>query len=172
MRVSPTTVSRSPLIMALPFLDLAQCEGSATILFELVESLGRQAQAEEISMNQHLSGAERRSEPSPGETQAPEFDAMTWGAEQALKAMIEYQVESLRFLARRTYCNLEFLRHLRHCAGWQDMAQVQQSWFKECVGDYGEELARVAGTGFQLARSDFAPLQGLMYRRARGGKGQ
>ena len=76
-------------------------------------------------MNQHVFGAERRSEPSPGETQAPEFDAMTWGAEQALKAMIEYQVESLRFLARRTYCNLEFLRHLRHCAGWQDMAQVQ-----------------------------------------------
>jgi hypothetical protein len=33
-------------------------------------------------------------------------------------------------------------------------------------------LARLAGTGFQLARSDFAPLQGLMYRRARGGKGQ
>jgi len=49
--------------------------------------LGRQAKAEEISMNEHLSGAERRSEPSPGET--PEFDAMTWGAEQPLKAMIE-----------------------------------------------------------------------------------
>jgi hypothetical protein len=123
-------------------------------------------------MNQHVSGAERRSETSTGETQAPEFDAMTWGAEQALKAMIEYQVESLRFLARRTYCNLEFLRHLRHCAGWQDLAQVQQSWFKECVADYGEELARLAGTGFQLARSDFAPLQGLMYRRAQGGKGR
>ena len=121
-------------------------------------------------MNEHLSGAERRSEPSPGET--PEFDAMTWGAEQALKSMMEYQVESLRFLARRTYCNLEFLRHLRHCAGWQDMAQVQRSWFKECVADYGEEVARLAGTGFQLARSDFAPLQGPMYRRARGGKGQ
>jgi hypothetical protein len=99
-------------------------------------------------MNEHLSGAERRSEPSPGET--PEFDAMTWGAEQALKSMMEYQVESLRFLARRTYCNLEFLRHLRHCAGWQDMAQVQQSWFKECVADYGEEVARLAGTGFQF----------------------
>ena len=116
-------------------------------------------------MNQHLSGAERRSEPSTGETQAPEFDAMTWGAEQALKAMIEYQVESLRFLARRTYCNLEFLRHLRHCAGWQEMAQVQQSWFKECVADYGEELARLAGTGFQLARSDFAPRQGSVTAR-------
>jgi hypothetical protein len=80
MRVSPTTVSRSSSIMALPFFDLAQCVGFATI------------------------------------------DAVTWGAEQALKAMIEYQVESLRFLARRTYCNLEFLRHLRHCAGWQDTA--------------------------------------------------
>ena len=92
---------------------------------------------------------------------------MTWGAEQALKAMIKYQVESLRFLARRTYCNLEFLRHLRHCADWQNMAHVQQSWFRECAADYGEELARLAGTGFQLARSDFAPLQGLMYRGAR-----
>ena len=122
-------------------------------------------------MNQHVSGAARRSEPSTGETQAPEFDAMTWGAEQALKAMIEYQVESLRFLARRTYCNLELLRRLRHCADWQDMAQVHQSWFKECVADYGEELARLSRTGFQLARSDFAPLQGLMYRGAHGGKG-
>jgi hypothetical protein len=158
--------------MGLPFLDLAQCEGSATILFELVGSLSvARPKAEEISMNQHLSGAERRSEPSTGETQAPEFDAMTWGAEQALKAMIEYQVESLRFLARRTYCNLEFLRHMRHCAGWHDMAQVQQSWFKACVADYGEEVARLAGTGFQLARSDFAPLQSLVYRQARGGKG-
>ena len=50
------------------------------------------------------------------------------------------------------------------------MAQVQQSWFKECVADYGEEVARLAGTGFQLARSDFAPLQSLMYRQARGGR--
>jgi hypothetical protein len=66
-------------------------------------------------VNQHVPGAERRSEPSTGETQALEFDAMTWGAEQTLKAMIEYQVESLRFLARRIYCSLEFLRHLRHC---------------------------------------------------------
>jgi hypothetical protein len=123
-------------------------------------------------MNQYVSGAERRSEPSTGEAQAPEFDAMTWGASRALNAMIEYQVESLRFLARRTYCNLEFLRHLRHCAGWLDMAQVQKSWFKECVADYGEELARLAGTGFQLARNDFAPLQSLMYRQARGGKGR
>jgi hypothetical protein len=125
----------------------------------------------EVMMNQHVSEAARRSEPTTGETQAPEFDAMTWGAEQALKAMIEYQVESLRFLARRTYCNLELMRHLRHCAGWQDMAHVQQSWFKECLADYGEELARIAGTGFQLARSDFAPLQGLMYRQARGRRG-
>jgi len=114
-------------------------------------------------MNQHLSGAERRSEPSTGETQAPELDAMTWGAEQALKAMIEYQVESLRFLARRTYCNLEFLRHLRHCAGWQDMAQVQRSWFKECVADYGEEVARLAALSARpkrlraAARADVSP---------------
>jgi hypothetical protein len=56
---------------------------------------------------------------------------LTWSAEYALKAMVEYQVESLRFIARRTYCNLEFMRHLRHCAGWQEIAQVQQSWFKD-----------------------------------------
>lgn len=74
---------------------------------------------------------------------------MTWGAEEALKAMVEGQVESLRFIARRTYSNLEFLRHLRHCAGWPEVAQVQQSWFKECVADYGEELGRLVGTGFQ-----------------------
>ena len=70
-------------------------------------------------MNQRVSEAEPRSKPSSVEHLEPrEFDAMTWGAEQALKAVIEYQVESLRFLARRTYCNLELMRHLRHCAGW------------------------------------------------------
>ena len=94
----------------------------------------------------------------------------TWSAERALQAMVEYQVESLRFIARRTYCNLEFMRHLRHCAGWQEIAQVQQSWFKECVADYGEKLGRLADAGFQLARSDLTPLQWLMYRQARGGK--
>jgi hypothetical protein len=123
-------------------------------------------------MNQRVSEAEPRSKPSSVEQlETREFDAMTWGAEQALKAVIEYQVESLRFLARRTYCNLELIRHLRHCAGWQDLAKVQQAWFKECLADYGEEVARIAGTGFQLARSDFAPLQGLMYRQARGRRG-
>ena len=123
-------------------------------------------------MNQRVSEAEPRSKPSSVEQlETREFDAMTWGAEQALKAVIEYQVESLRFLARRTYCNLELMRHLRHCAGWQDLAKVQQAWFKECLADYGEEVARIAGTGFQLARSDFAPLQGLIYRQARGRRG-
>lgn len=78
--------------------------------------------------------------------------------------MIEHQVELLRFIARRTCSNLEFMRHLRHCAGWQEIAQVQQSWFKQCVADYGEELGRLAGAGFQLARSDLTPLQWLMYR--------
>jgi hypothetical protein len=95
---------------------------------------------------------------------------MTWGAEEALKAMVAYQVESLRFIARRTYCNLEFMRHLRHCSNWQEIAQMQQSWFKDCAADCGEELSRLASTGFQLAQSDFAPLQRLMYRQS-GGKG-
>ena len=123
-------------------------------------------------MNQHVSGAGQQVESTAPEAATQEFDALTWGAEEGLKALVEYQVESLRFIARRTYCNLEFMRHLRHCAGWQDIAQVQQVWLKECVADYGEELGRLAGTGFQLARSDFMPLQSLMYRPTRGGKGR
>jgi hypothetical protein len=121
-------------------------------------------------MNKHVAGAEREVASSAQETPAPEFDAMTWGAEEALKAMVAYQVESLRFIARRTYCNLEFMRHLRHCSNWQEIAQMQQSWFKDCAADCGEELSRLASTGFQLAQSDFAPLQRLMYRQS-GGKG-
>jgi hypothetical protein len=123
-------------------------------------------------MNQHVSGTGQQVKSTAAETSTQEFDALTWGAEEALKAMVAYQVESLRFIARRTYCNLEFMRHLRHCAGWQDIAQIQQAWFKECAADYGEELGRLAGTSFQLARSDFTPLQWLMYRQARGGKGR
>jgi hypothetical protein len=117
-------------------------------------------------MDQRVDGPE--GEPSLSETAALELDAMTWGAERALKAMVEYQVESLRFLARRTHCNLEFMRHLRHCAGLEDMAKLQQSWFKECVADYGEEAGRLFATGFQLSTSDFVPLQCLMYRPGRG----
>ena len=66
-------------------------------------------------MNKHVSGAEREAASSAKETQALEFDAMTWGAEGALKAMAAYQVESLRFIARRTCCNLELMRRLRRC---------------------------------------------------------
>ena len=122
-------------------------------------------------MNKHVSGAERGVVSPAQETQALEFDAMTWGAEEALKAMVAYQVESLRFIARRTCCNLEFMRHLRRCRDWQEIAQAQQCWFKDCAADYGEELSRLASTGFQLAQSDFAPLQRLMYSQTRGGKG-
>ena len=122
-------------------------------------------------MNKHVSGAERGVASPAQEAPAPEFDAMTWGAEEALKAMVAYQVESLRFIARRTYCNLEFMRHLRRCRGWPEIAQVQQCWFKDCAADYGEELSRLASTGFQLAQSDFAPLQRLMYSKPGGGKG-
>ncbi len=121
-------------------------------------------------MDQRVGGPEREHEPSFNETAALELDAMTWGAERALKAMVEYQVESLRFLARRTHCNLEFMRHLRHCAGLQDIAKLQQSWVKECVADYGEEAGRLFATGFQLSTSDFVPLQSLMYRSGRGAR--
>jgi hypothetical protein len=67
-------------------------------------------------MNKHVSGTGGEVTSSAQEAPAPEFDAMTWGAEEALKALVAYQVESLRFIARRTYCNLEFMRHLRHCS--------------------------------------------------------
>jgi len=119
-------------------------------------------------MDQHVSGSEHRSKLSFKETGALELDAMTWGAERALKAMVEYQVETLRFLARRAYCNLEFMRHLRHCRGPQDIAQLQQSWLKECVADYGEEAGRLVASGFQLSAGDVGPLQWLMYRPGPG----
>jgi len=121
-------------------------------------------------MGQRVGGTEREREPSVSETATLELDAMTWGAERALKAMVEYQVETLRFLARRAHCNLEFMRHLRHCAGPQDVAKLQQSWLKECAADYGEETGRLFATGYQLSTSDIAPLQWLMYRPGRGGK--
>ena len=140
------------------------------LLMEQIGPAAAKPKVKEIAMNKHVSSAEQQVKSSAGEATAPEFDAMTWGAEEALKAVVEYQVESLRYIARRTYCNLEFLRHLRHCAGWQEVAQVQQSWFKGWLADYGEEVGRLAATGFQLAWSDFTPLQGLMYRQVRGGK--
>ena len=91
------------------------------------------------------------------QTTAPEFDAVTFGVEEALKAMVEYQVESLRFVGRRTDCKLEYLRSLCHYIEWQDMAEVQRSWFKEWLADSGKEMVRLAATGFALA-SDFLPL--------------
>ena len=119
-------------------------------------------------MNEHVQGARKQAnkqEKSPeAETSSTEFDAITWGAEEALRALVEYQIESLRFMARRTYGNLELLRHLRHCAGWAEITQVQKFWFKQCLGDYGEEAGRLVAIGFQLARNDFTPLQWLMYR--------
>jgi hypothetical protein len=121
-------------------------------------------------MDQRVDVPKGGQEPSLNERAALELDAMTWGAERALKAMVEYQVESLRFLARRSHCNLEFMRHLRHCAGPQDVAKLQQSWFKEWVADYGEEAGRLFATGFQLSTSDFVPLQSLMFRSGRGAK--
>jgi hypothetical protein len=121
-------------------------------------------------MNKHVSDAEREVASAAEETPTSDFDAVTWGAEKGLKALIEYQIESLRFIARRAYCNLEFMRHVRQCRDWQEVAKVQQSWFKDSVADYGEEAGRLAATGFQLTQSDFAPLQWLMYRQPRGGK--
>ena len=84
-------------------------------------------------MNKHVSGAGREVASSAQVAPAPEFDAMTWGAEEALKAMVVYQVESLRFIARRTYCNLEFMRHLRRCTDWQEIAEYVTAWIKQVI---------------------------------------
>jgi hypothetical protein len=72
--------------------------------------------------------------------------------------MVEYQVESLRFVGRRTDGKLEYLRSLCHYIEWQDMAEVQRSWFKEWLADCGKERVRLAATGFALASGDFLPL--------------
>lgn len=92
----------------------------------------------------------------------PTLDAATWSAERWLKAVLEYQLEGLRFAAKRTYCDLECMRHLRHCQGWQDALQLQQMWLNEAAADYAEEWGRIVGTGFALANSGFAPLQGMV----------
>jgi hypothetical protein len=120
-------------------------------------------------MEQRIAVAAER--PSPEVDAAPELDAVAWSAEHALKAVVEYQIESLRFLARRAHANLEFFRHLRHCQQWQDVSDLQQAWLKECIADCGEEAGRLAGTSLQLATSDLTPLQWLLYRKAGRGKG-
>jgi hypothetical protein len=48
----------------------------------------------------------------------------------------------------------------------EEIAMNQHVSGSEPFADYGEVLARLAGTGFQIA-----PLQSLMYRQARGPKG-
>ena len=106
-------------------------------------------------MNKRVSSAKPRVKSHAAQTTAPEFDAGTFGAEEALKAMVEYQVESLRFVGRRTDCKLEYLRSLCHYIEWQDMAEVQRSWFKEWLADSGKEMVRLAATGFALASGDF-----------------
>jgi hypothetical protein len=122
-------------------------------------------------MNKHVASAEAEIAAPGGEKPASDFDAVIWGAEKALKSLIEYQIESLRFFARRTSCNLEHMRRLRRCGNPQEIAEVQQSWFKRCLADYGEEVGRLTATGFHLVQSDFAPLQWLMYRQPREGSG-
>jgi hypothetical protein len=95
---------------------------------------------------------------------------MAQGAEHALKALIEHQMEAIRFVARRTHGDLEFLRRLRHCAGWQEFIELQQSWLKDCVAEYGEEWGRLAGASCQIAANGMAPLESLMYRSATHGR--
>lgn len=52
-------------------------------------------------MDQYVPAAQRPAAASSGDIGAPELDASTWGAESVLQALIEYQVESVRFVARR-----------------------------------------------------------------------
>ena len=75
-------------------------------------------------MNKHVSSAEAEIAAPGGEKPASDFDAMIWGAEKALKSLIEYQIESLRFFARRTSCNLEHMRRLRRCGNPQEIEQL------------------------------------------------
>lgn len=91
-----------------------------------------------------------------------QFDASAWSAEHMLKAWLAYQLEAMRFAGLRGHKTLEFLRHLSHCANWQEIGQLQQNWVKDCVADYGEEWGRMMGTGFALALSDVAPFQPLI----------
>ena len=44
-------------------------------------------------MNEHVQAAKKQDKSPEGEVPAPEFDAMTWGAEETLKAMVEYQCD-------------------------------------------------------------------------------
>jgi hypothetical protein len=97
-------------------------------------------------MDQRVPEADRQPKPAFGQT--PECGASTWGAEHALKALIECQAESLYFIARRLYCDLDVMRRLQDCAGWQEIAELQQSWFGDCVADYGKEWGRMIGASF------------------------
>jgi hypothetical protein len=121
-------------------------------------------------MDQRVAEAEQQPQPASRQDRVPEFDALTWGAERVLKVLIECQAETLHFIARRTYSNLEFMRRLRDCTGWQERSQLQQSWLTDCVADYGKEWGRMVGMSFQHANSD-TPLQWLMYRPVPRGRG-
>jgi hypothetical protein len=103
------------------------------------------------------------------ESDRQEFCASTWGAEHALKALIECQAESLYFIARRLYCDLDFMRRLRDCAGWQEIAELQQSWLSDCVADHGREWVRMLGAGFGVNAN--TPLQCFTSRPASRGRG-
>jgi hypothetical protein len=100
----------------------------------------------------------------------PNLGAATWNTERGLKAALEYQLEGMRFAAKRAYCNLEFMRRLRHCQGWQEVLQLQQAWWSGAAADYAEEWGRIVGTGLAVAKSDVAPLQGTLYRTAADAK--
>ncbi len=97
-----------------------------------------------------------------------ELDALTFGAERALKAMVECQVEGLRFAAKRTHAYLEFMHDLCQCRGFDEVGKLQQDFIKEQLADYGEEAGRFAGTALQLATGGLGPLQALFYRQTRG----
>jgi hypothetical protein len=118
-------------------------------------------------MDQRVPEVDRQLQPTFGQDRA-EFRAPTWGVEHVLKALIECQAESLYFIARRTYCNLDFMRRVWDCAGWQEIAELQQSWCTDCVADYGKEWGRLVGASFGINAN--TPLQGFTSRPASHGR--
>jgi hypothetical protein len=96
----------------------------------------------------------------------PALDAAMWSTERAVKAALEFQLESLRFAAKRAHCNLEFMRQLCHCQEGQEAFHLQRNWWNDATADYGEEWGRIVGVGLDVAKGTFAPLQGMVTPRA------
>lgn len=165
---SPAIASRSAIYgeHVSAIVDLGQCQHRASDIDE-TEVLLSQLQGGAaynywgLTMELRILVTEEQADSSPFALFNPTLDAATWAAERSLKALLEYQIESLRFVAKRSHRDLEFMRHLRHCAGLEGIMQLQRNWMSGCIADYAEEFGRMIGTGIGLASSGFALLRGL-----------